>query len=153
MYHPPAAFSLLLACALAIPWRSAEAATPDPRQAPPAATDARLRAQLLKSVEREVEAAGLGPALGAFKVSPALVQLRRYVHTEAKRVEWVCVVDLALLSDSQDVVASVRGSAATQQGAAPHALDAAVHAAVSRLPQALQALGEARKKAEKVARR
>ncbi|HEY6080713.1 MAG TPA: hypothetical protein VIW29_17985, partial [Polyangiaceae bacterium] len=80
MHHPHAEFSLLLACALAIPW-PAEAAAPKPQLAAvtaPAGTDARLRAQLGKTVERELQAAGLGPALGAFQVSPALVQLRRY---------------------------------------------------------------------------
>jgi hypothetical protein len=155
MTYRAVAASLVLAAMLGTSWES-EAATSKARLravAAPVGTDARVRAALSEALERELEAAGLGPSLSDYSVAPSLVQLRRYVKAEGQRLEWVCVVELTLLDASQSVVASVRGNAATSQGAARETLDAAAHAAVARLPEALQALGGARKRAEKVAQR
>jgi hypothetical protein len=145
----------LLALALSTTWRLAEAEAPRARVhtvAAPAGTDARVRRALGESIERELGDAGLAPALGDYTVAASLVQLRRYVKAEGAASEWVCVVDLALLDRNGSVVASVRGNAATPSGEARETLNAAARSAVSRLPEALQALGAARKKSEKVAR-
>lgn len=156
MTYPRAASSLLLALALSTTWRPAGAEAPRARVhtvAAPAGTDARVRRALGESIERELAETGIAPTLGDYTVAASLVQLRRYVKAEGAATEWVCVVDLALLDRSGSVVASVRGNAATPNGAPRETLNAAAHAAVSRLPQALQALEAARKKSEKVANR
>jgi hypothetical protein len=155
MTYPRTAASLLLALALATTWRSAGAEPPKGRVhtvAAPAGTDARVRRALGESIEHELATAGLAPSLGDFTVAASLVQLRRYVKAQGAAVEWVCVVDLALLDQEGNVVVSVRGNAATPRGEARETLNAAAHAAVARLPEALQALDAARKRAEKVAR-
>jgi hypothetical protein len=68
------------------------------------------------------------------------VQLRRYVEDAPAQAKLVCLIDLALNDAKGNVVASVRGSATTPDTNPRETIDAAAHAAVSRLPGALQAL-------------
>lgn len=152
-----AGFSMLFALASTPAIIPAEAAgTPNVNAAEaPTGTLAGVRKALSESVERQLSEAGLEPSLRRYTISPSLVQLRRYVDQDSKRGKWVCVVDLALRDVHHSVVARVRGNA-TGGGAGATArdtLDAAAHAAVSRLPQALQALEAGRKKPEKIAQR
>ena len=120
----------------------------------PAGTDAKTLAALNHSLQRYLADAHLVESLRPYTVSPSLVQLRRYVEDDTpKQAKLVCLIDLALNDAQGNVVASVRGSAITR-GASPHeTIDAATHAAVSRLPGALQALDSTRKSPTQVAAR
>lgn len=126
---------LLVAALLATPTSAAPKAkrtTSADRQA--------LRAEtaLRDAVTRHVSDAGLTEQLASYTLSPSVVQLRRYV--EKRKLKLVCVVDLAVKDQQGSLLASVRGNA-TALGASPEeAVDAAAHAAVAQLPQALQAL-------------
>jgi hypothetical protein len=116
----------------------------------PAGTDAKTRAALSEAVRRHLAGAHV-TGLSAYSISPALVQLRRYVE-EPKRAKLVCLVDLALNDDQGRVVASVQGRATTRDASPAQVIDAAAHAAVSRLPGAIQALGEQKNPAQVAAR-
>ena len=119
----------------------------------PAGTDARTRAALGESLQRHIAQAQLGDSLKPYTIAPSLVQLRRYVEDNGpKQGKLVCVVDLALVSRG-NIVASVRGNVTGSGAARRDVIDAAAQAAVSRLPEALQALDGSRKKAEQVAAR
>ena len=118
----------------------------------PAGIDARARAALTDSLNRYIVEEGLTESLRPYTVSPSLVQLRRYVEASPKQAKLVCVVDLALTDDRGNVAASVRGNATTLGVSPRETVDAAAHAAVMRLPGALQAL-LARQKPERVAAR
>jgi hypothetical protein len=119
----------------------------------PAGTDAKTRAALNESLERYLADAQLAQSLRPYTVSPSLVQLRRYVEDGRKQAKLVCLVDLALSDSQGNLVASVRGSASTREGSSRDTIDAAAHAAVSRLPSALQALGAARHSSSEIAAR
>jgi len=80
-------------------------------------------------------------AVSPYAITPTLVQLRRYVEP-GRRVKLVCVIDLAISNQHGVVVATVRGSAATTGASRDEAVDAAMHAAVVRLPVVLQTLQE-----------
>jgi hypothetical protein len=120
----------------------------------PAGTDAKTRAALNDSLRRYLADAHLVESLRPYTVSPSLVQLRRYVEDDtSKQAKLVCLIDLALNDAQGKVVVSVRGSATTR-GSGPRAtIDAAAHAAVSRLPDALQALDSTRKSPTQLAAR
>ena len=119
----------------------------------PAGTDAKTRAALNESLERYLADAHLVESLRPYTISPSLVQLRRYVEDSRKQAKLVCLVDLALNDSQGNVVASVRGSASTRDGSPRDTIDAAAHAAVSRLPSALQALDSARNSSSEIAAR
>lgn len=127
----------LVAGLLAMPLCAAPPAQASERRAP-ASSQTRMAKALREAVAHHVADAGLVDSLRGYSLSPAIVQLRRYV--DGKHTKVVCVVSLALKTDSQDVVAEIRGSAATVGGTSLEALDAAAHSAVSRLPDALSKL-------------
>ena len=116
----------------------------------PAGTDARARAALSASLHRHLSEAGLVDSLRPYTISPSLTQLRRYVEG-SKQAKLVCMVDLALSDAQGNVLGSVRGSATTRGASARETIDAAAHAAVARLPRALQALNDAQKSPTQVA--
>lgn len=126
---------LLLASLFALP----TSAAPKAKGAKSAESQtARAEQALRDAVKRHVSDAGLTEQLASYTVAPSVVQLRRYV--EKRKLKLVCVVDLAVKDQQGSLLASVRGNA-TALGASPdEAVDAAAHAAVVRLPQALQAL-------------
>jgi hypothetical protein len=93
---------------------------------------------LREAVAHHVADAGLADSLRGYSLSPALVQLRRYV--DGKQTKIVCVVSLALKSEGNDILAEIRGSAAAVGGTSLEALDAAAGSAVSRVPEALSKL-------------
>jgi len=95
-------------------------------------------AQLRDALRRHLAEAGLTDSFAGYAISPSVAQLRRYI--ESKRLMLVCVVDLSLLDEQGNLLASVRGSATTSNASTSEAIDSATHAAVARLPQALQAL-------------
>ena len=117
----------------------------------PSLADEAARGELKKAVKRQLSEARLGAALGSYTVSASLVQLRRYIDTDAPKL--ICVVDLALRDARGQLVASVRGNASATNALAKDVIDAAAHAAVQRLPQALQAARERQKKNAEVAER
>lgn len=120
----------------------------------PAGTDAKTLATLNHSLQRYLADAHLVESLRPYTVSPSLVQLRRYVeHDTPKQAKLVCLIDLALSDARGNVVASVRGSATKRGGSARETIDAAAHAAVARLPGALQALGSTHKSPAQLAAR
>ena len=118
----------------------------------PASVNAKLRGTVRDVVKRELARASLDPALRAYTISPALVQLRRYVEPDADAVALVCVMDLAVVDDTGSVVGSVRGSAKTIPANDKDALRAATRSAVAELPGMLAAI-EARNKPRHVAAR
>jgi hypothetical protein len=131
---------LLLTTLLAAPLASAAPKTKarGSRPEPSVSAERRHAAVATDALQRHVAEAGLTDSLARYVITPSVVQLRRYV--EAKRLRLVCVVDLALRDEQGTLVASVRGNAIAI-GASPHeAIDSATHAAVARLPEALQAL-------------
>ncbi|MES1183547.1 MAG: hypothetical protein ABUL60_07010 [Myxococcales bacterium] len=111
----------------------------------PAGTDARLKQALSESVRSQIVMAGLEPKLHGYSISPALIQLRRFIEPGQKQARTVCVVELGLNNAQQGLVANVRGNASSV-GASPRAtLDAAAQAAVHRLPETLSALQDTRR--------
>jgi hypothetical protein len=151
----PARWGILLATLLSASFAMAGSADARVRISAvqvPAGTDAKTRAALNESLERYLADAHLVESLRPYTVSPSLVQLRRYVE-DGRKAKLVCLVDLALSDSQGSVVASVRGSASTRDGSTRDTIDAAAHAAVSRLPSALQALGSARHSSSEVAAR
>lgn len=135
LHRLPSLGLLLVASFLATP----TAAAPKAKRATSAERQAAHAEQTLRdSVKRHVSDAGLTEQLASYTVAPSVVQLRRYV--EKRKLKLVCVVDLAVKDHEGSLLASVRGNA-TAIGASPdEAVDAAAHAAVAQLPQALQAL-------------
>jgi hypothetical protein len=91
-----------------------------------------------EALQRHLADAGLTDSFPGYAISPSVTQLRRYV--ESDRLVLVCIVDLALLDEQGTLLATVRGSATSVGASAGDAIDSATHAAVARLPRALQAL-------------
>jgi hypothetical protein len=118
-----------------------------------AAVDARTRAAVRAVVKRHISQAQLDPALRAYTISPALVQLRRYVDADGSPPSLVCVIELALFDDQKKLIGSVRGSAKAVPADKREALNAAARAAVAELPQLLAALERSQSKARIVAAR
>jgi hypothetical protein len=106
----------------------------------PASVNAKLRGAVRDAVKRELAQAQLDPALRAYTISPALVQLRRYVEPGAEAVAMVCVLDLAVVDDRGTVLGSVRGNAKTIPANDKDALEAATRSAVAELPGMLAAI-------------
>ncbi|HYQ14314.1 MAG TPA: hypothetical protein VEQ58_01100 [Polyangiaceae bacterium] len=107
----------------------------------PAGTDPQLTRALRLSVAQHLAAAGLEGSLGGYSLSPALIQLRRYVDPGQKSTKFVCVVGLSLQNEQREVVAEIRGNAAAVAPSSPlDAIDAAAHSAVLRVPGALAAV-------------
>jgi hypothetical protein len=136
--------SLALAAILAV--SASAAATPrgsssgvEPATAP-AGTDPEVRRALRLAVAQHLAAAGLEPELAGFSVSPALLQLRRYVDPGQKRTKFVCVVGLSVQNEQREIVAEIRGSASTMGASQLDAVDAAAHSAVLRIAGTLAEL-------------
>jgi hypothetical protein len=106
-------------------------------RSPAARTDPRLQRALSGYVTQHVAASGLEGSLRGYSLSPALIQLRRYVDPGQKEPKFVCVVALSLQNPQREIVAEIRGSAATAGASQLEALDAAAHSAVLRVPGAL----------------
>jgi hypothetical protein len=102
-----------------------------------AATDARLSRALQKAVAEHVVESGLEAALRGYSLSPSLIQLRRYVDPGQSRSKFVCVVALSLQNGQHEVLAEVRGNAATAGPSQLEAIDAAAHSAVLRVADVL----------------
>jgi hypothetical protein len=136
-----AAAWLLLTTLLAAPLASAAPKTKAPAGSRPEASAASGKsnaAVVSDALKRHVAEAGLAASLAGYAITPSLVQLRRYV--EAKRLRLVCVVDLSLRDQQGTLLATVRGNAIAISASPHEAIDSATHAAVARLPEALQAL-------------
>jgi hypothetical protein len=118
----------------------------------PAGTDAKARAALNDALQRHLADAQLAESLRPYTVSPSIVQLRRYVENTPSQSKLVCLIDLALNDAQGNVVASVRGGATSRDASPRETIDAAAHAAVSRLPGALQALDSRKSSTELAAR-
>jgi len=123
------------------------------RATAPATTDARVRAALREAVRRELAEADLGATLRDYTVSPSLIQMRRYVESDTRQLKLVCIVSLSLRDDQGALLASVNGNATTINATQRDTLDAAAHAAVVRLPEALRAALRARQHDSEVAQR
>lgn len=108
------------------------------RSRAPVSSERSNAAAVSEALQRHLADAGLSDSLAGYAVAPAVAQLRRYV--EAKQLTLVCIVDLSVRDEQGTLLATVRGSAKTQGASAREAIDSATHAAVARLPQALQAL-------------
>lgn len=106
----------------------------------PAGTDPRIARALHVAVTEHLAAAGLESELQGYSVSPSLLQLRRYVDPGQKTTKFVCVVALSVQNESREVLAEIRGSAATQGASQLEAVDAAAHSAVLRVAGALAEL-------------
>jgi len=104
----------------------------------PSGTDRHWKGALRDAVTQHLSDAHLQSSLHGYSISPALVQLRRYLEPSGKRARVVCIVSLSL-RNAQGFVADVRGNASALGGTEPEALDAAAHAAVARLPRLLAA--------------
>jgi hypothetical protein len=105
--------------------------------APTDGTDPQLQRALGRYVTEHVAASGLEGSLRGYVLAPALIQLRRYVDPGQKQPKFVCVVGLSLQNQQREIVAEVRGSAATIGSSQLEAIDAAAHSAVLRVPGAL----------------
>jgi hypothetical protein len=106
----------------------------------PASADAKLRVAVRDVVKRELAQAKFDPALRTYTISPALVQLRRYVEPGANTVALVCVLDLAVVNDTGAVLGSVRGRAKAIPANDRDALQAAARSAIAELPGMLAAI-------------
>jgi hypothetical protein len=106
-------------------------------RSPAAGTEPQLQRALSRYVTQHVAASGLEGSLRGYSLSPALIQLRRYVDPGQKEPKFVCVVALSLQNREHEIVAEIRGSAATTGRSQLEALDAAAHSAVLRVPGAL----------------
>lgn len=111
----------------------------DPATAP-AGTDPQVRQALRVAIAQHLAAAGLDDALAGYSLSPALLELRRYVDPGQKRTKFVCVVGLSVQNAEREIVAEIRGSAATQGASQFDAVDAAAHSAVLRVADTLAEL-------------
>jgi len=111
----------------------------------PAGTDARLKQALSASIRVHAGQAGLTDKLRGYSISPALIQLRRFIDPGQKTPRTVCVVELALHDSGRGLVASVRGNASAMGATHLATLDAAAQAAVDRLPATLSALEDLRR--------
>jgi len=135
---------LALAAVLAVSSAAAGAPTTpsggvEPATAP-AGTDPEVRQALRLAVAQYLAAAGLDGALEGYSLSPALLQLRRYVDPGQKRTKFVCVVGLSVQNRDRQIVAEIRGSAATLGSSQLDAIDAAAHSAVLRIADTLAQL-------------
>jgi hypothetical protein len=99
--------------------------------------DPQLAQALQKSVSHHVAESGLQSSLRGYFLSPSLIQLRRYVDPGQSRSKFVCVVGLSLQTDQREVVAEIRGNAATLGTSQLEAIDAAAHSAVLRVADVL----------------
>jgi hypothetical protein len=106
----------------------------------PAGTDAGVKLALSASIKEQVAQAGLGSRLSGYSISPALIQLRRFIEPGHKLPRTVCVVELGLHDSTRGLVANIRGNASSFGAAQLDTLDAAARAAVDRLPETLSAL-------------
>lgn len=106
----------------------------------PAGTDPEVRQALRLALAQHLADAGLDRALEGYSLSPALLQLRRYVDPGQKRTKFVCVVGIAIQNEQREVVAEIRGSAATLGSSRLDAVDAAAHSAVLRIAPTLAEL-------------
>jgi hypothetical protein len=131
---------LLLTTMLAAPLASAtpRAKARSASQASAAATERSHAVTLRSALQRHLSNAGLTDSFAAYGISPSITQLRRYV--ESKRLKLICIVDLSIQDEQGNLLTTVRGSATTTGASPEEAIDAATHAAVVRLPQAVQAL-------------
>ncbi len=106
----------------------------------PAGTEARIKQALSESIRRQVNEAGLTAKLRGYSISPALIQLRRFIDPGQSKPRTVCVVELGLNDAQRGLVASVRGNANSVSATQLDTLSAAAQAAVDRLPETLAAL-------------
>jgi hypothetical protein len=126
------------ASAAAAPTRSSQGGVE--QATAPAGTDPQVRRALRLAVAQHLAEAGLESELSGFSVSPALLQLRRYVDPGQKRTKFVCVVALSVQNEQHEIVAEIRGSAATLGASQLDAVDAAAHSAVLRIAGTLAEL-------------
>ena len=119
----------------------------------PASLDAKLRLTVRDVVKRELAQSQFDPALRAYTVAPALVQLRRYVEPGADAVALVCVLDLAIVDNTGTILGSVRGSAKPIPANDRDALLAAARSAIAELPGMLATLETARAEPRRLAAR
>jgi hypothetical protein len=94
---------------------------------------------LRRIVEHQLAEARLTDSVSAYTISPALVQLRRYLEP-GRKVRLVCVIDLVLSDRQGALLATVRGSASGVGAAPRETVAAAAHAAVARLPELLRVM-------------
>lgn len=92
---------------------------------------------LRRVVEQRIAAARLADSVSAYTVSPAIIQLRRYVEPGG-RVKLVCVIELSLTDRQGALFATLRGSASIRGTNTNEAVNAAAEAAVSRIPELLR---------------
>lgn len=128
----------MLATPVASAAPKAQAPTATSRSRAPVSSERSNAAAVSEALRRHLADAGLTDSLAGYALAPAVAQLRRYV--EAKQLTLVCIVDLSVRDEQGTLLATVQGSAKTQGASAREAIDSATHAAVARLPQALQAL-------------
>jgi hypothetical protein len=100
----------------------------------PAGTDARVKRALSRSVKTHITEAGLATKLSGYRISPALIELRRFIEPGETVGRTVCVVDLSLQDTAGALLANVRGNAASLGATQLDAVDAAAQSAVERLP-------------------
>jgi hypothetical protein len=106
----------------------------------PAGTDARFKRALSQSIKTRIGETGLATKLAGYRISPALIELRRFIEPGQTRPRTVCVVALGLQDPQGGLVANVRGNAAGFGATQLDLLDAAARSAVDRLPETLSAL-------------
>jgi hypothetical protein len=133
-----ASVGLLLATTLFVPGAIAQTNTTRSGELARSVRSASQRA-LRQIIEQHIAAARLTDSVSAYTVSPALIQLRRYLEP-GRKVRLVCVIDVSLTDRQGALVATVRGTAGALGAAPDEAVSAAAEAAVARLPAALRAM-------------
>jgi hypothetical protein len=131
----PLSISLLLATSSFVPIAIAQPNTT--RAAELDRTEQSSQQALRDVVKQRIAAARLADSLSAYTVSPAIIQLRRYVGP-GRQVKLVCVIEISLTDRQGALFATIRGSASTLSANTQEAMSAAAEAAVSRIPAVLR---------------
>ena len=108
------------------------------------AIDQEARRAFREIVKRDLAEPTVAKALKGYSISPTLTQLRRYIEPGTGETRTVCIVDLALSNAEHSLVATVRGTSAATREPRANVVEAAVHSAVARLPEAVRSVEKSR---------
>jgi hypothetical protein len=136
---------LLAACVVGVALGSGvAAASPEhaivTKASAPLGTKHSLKLALRKAISVRVDELGLVRKLRGYTIVPALVELQELADTDERESSLACTVALSLQDHERGIVANVRGKATTLGATHAETVDAAAHAAVNRLMDALRAL-------------
>ncbi len=97
---------------------------------------------LQKAVDADIAADASSTYLEGYTLFPKLVVMRKFLEGEAKTPTISCVVELTVVDPKGSLVAKVWGSSNSTNATPVHTVEAAAHAATSRLAVSLRALSE-----------